>query len=56
MKKVGIFFLICLYILGVFGGIGYALYGGSYPIALGIVVLACIGFPTVKKWWKLLED
>lgn len=56
MKKVLIFLGLCLYILGVFGGIGYALYGGSYPIALGIVVLSCIGFPTVKKWWKILSE
>ena len=56
MKKLFIFLGLCLYVLGVFGGIGYALYGGSYPIALGIVVLGCIGFPTVKKWWKILSE
>ena len=56
MKKVGIFFLLCLYVLGVFGGIGYALYEDSYPIALGIAVLAFMALPTAKKWWKILED
>lgn len=56
MKKILYFFLLCLYVLGVFGGIGYALYEDSYPIALGIVVLAFMAFPTAKKWWKILED
>lgn len=54
MKKVLIFFALCLYILGAIGGFGYAAYGGSWPIAVGVVVLAVLAFPTVKKWWKVL--
>lgn len=49
MKKVGIFFALCLYVLG---GIGYALYGGSWPIAIGIALVAAVAFPTIKKWFK----
>ena len=52
MKKVGIFFALCLYVLGTIGGIGYALYGGSWPIAIGIALVAAVAFSTIKKWFK----
>ena len=45
-----------LIIMGVIGGIGYAIYGGSWPIAVGVVVLAILAWPGIKKVWKTFND
>ena len=49
MKKVLNFAVICLWVLGTIGGVGYAIYGGSWPIAAGCAVNAVLALPTVKK-------
>lgn len=55
MKKQLFYFVaLFLYVMGIIGGIGYSLYGGSWPIAIGIVVLAFMAFPTAKKMWNFL--
>ena len=41
--------VICLYVLGSIGGFGYALYCRAWLIAVGVVVLAVLAFPTVKR-------
>lgn len=46
--------MICLYILGVIGGIGYTIYGGSYPCAAGVVALGWMSWTKVKKYYNLL--
>lgn len=56
MKKVLAFLVICLFALGAIGGFGYSVYGGSWPIAVGVVILAILAFPTVKKYWKELSN
>lgn len=54
MKKLISFAIICLWALGTIGGVGYAIYGGSWPIAAGCAVNALLAFPTVKNAYKEL--
>lgn len=57
MKKVGIFFLLALWVVGVIGSFGYALYYKvGYPIVLGVIIAAAFGVPTVKKLWNILSE
>lgn len=58
MKQMIFFFLgFCLYVLGVVGGTGYALYCHAYLIAAGVVVTGLLAWPTVNKYRKkLMED
>lgn len=57
MKKVGIFFLLALWVVGVIGSFGYALYyKEGYPIVLGVIIAAAFGVPTVKKLWNILSE
>lgn len=57
MKKVGIFFLLALWFVGVFASLGYALfYKEDFPIVIGFLVVAAFSVPTVKKLWKILKD
>jgi len=57
MKKVGIFFLLALWVVGVIGSFGYCLYYKvDYPIIIGIVIAAAFGVPTVKKIWTILSN
>lgn len=56
MKKIISFALICLYALGVIGGIGYTLCCGAYLIALGVAALGWMAWPKVVECWKVLND
>lgn len=56
MKKVLAFLVICLFALGAVGGIGYAIYGGGYPIAVGVGALAVMAYEKAEKYWKILSD
>ena len=52
MKKIGYLLLLCLCAMGAIGGVGYSLYCGAYPIAVGVVVLAYSAFPKVKEYYN----
>lgn len=54
MKKMYYFAMICLYGLGLIGGIGWSLYGGGYLIAVGVTALGWMAFPTVKDYFNKL--
>lgn len=56
MKKIKNFAIICLWFLGTIGGIGYAIYGGSWPVAAGCAVNALLALPTVVKNIKELTE
>ena len=57
MKKVGVFFLLVLWFVGVVGVFGYCLYYKvDYPIIIGILIAAAFGVPTVKKIWTILSN
>ena len=49
MRKLINFAILCLFVLGTIGGIGFCIYGGSWPCACGVAVLAIMALPTVKK-------
>lgn len=45
---------LCAYAVGSIGGFGYALYSKAYFVAVCVVVLAAMAFPTAKNWFKSL--
>ena len=49
MKQFVNFFAFVAYLLGTIGGFGYAVCGGSWPIAVAIIILAILAFPEVKR-------
>lgn len=49
MKQFINFFAFVAYLLGTIGGFGYAAWGGSWPIAVAIIILAILAFPEVKR-------
>ena len=56
LKKFACFFIIVFYALGAIGGFGFALYGGSVPCAIGVVVLALLAFPTAQRAFMYLKS
>lgn len=52
IKKFGYFFALCAYVVGAIGGFGYALYSKAYFIAVCVVALAAMAFPTAKKFFQ----
>jgi uncharacterized membrane protein len=56
MKKYFALLVLCLYVLGAVGGFGFAMYQGAYLIAVAVVVLALMAFPTVQKYYEFLTD
>ena len=56
LKKFVCFIIIVLYALGAIGGFGFALYGGSVPCAIGVVVLALLAFPTAQRAFMYLKS
>lgn len=56
MKKFICFLLLCLYVLGTIGGVGYALYNHAYLIAAGVVAVAAMAVPQVVKYFKEMTE
>lgn len=56
LKKIGAFFAICLYLLGSIGGLGWSLYNHGYLIAVGVVVLAAMASPSLRKAYDILSE
>ena len=54
LYKAGRFFGLFAYVVGAIGGFGYACYCKAYVIAVCIILLAVMAFPTAKKWFKEL--
>ena len=52
-KEIFSFLILALYILGAIGGFGYACYSGAYLIAVAVVDLAVMAWPTA---WKCVKD
>lgn len=53
-RKVVAFFELFLCVMGLIGGIGYSIYGGGYPIAVGVGVLGIFAFPKMRDKWGIL--
>ena len=56
IKKFGSFFGMCAYIVGAIGGFGFAMYNKAYFIAVCVLLLAAMAFPTLKKFFKNLTE
>jgi hypothetical protein len=56
MKKVLSFVLLFLWGMGIVGGIGYSIYGGAWPIAVGVAVAAWLSWPKVTELFHNLTD
>lgn len=56
MEKVINLFICFLWVLGFIGGAGYAIYDGSWPIAVGCVINGVLAFPTVKEKFENLSE
>ena len=50
------FLLICLYVLGTIGGIGFACYNHAYLIAVGVAAVAAMAFPYIKEKFKKMVE
>ena len=50
------FFGICAYVMGTIGGFGFSVYGGSWPVAIAVLILAFMAWPTAVNYWKYLND
>ena len=48
--------VLMLIAMGIIGGIGYAIYGGSWPIAIGVVVFAVLAWPGIKRVWNMWTE
>ncbi len=56
MKKFASFIMICLYVLGTIGGLGWVLYSEGYVIAVGVVAVAFMAFPSAKNYFNDLTE
>ena len=57
MKKQFLSFIgICAYVMGTIGGFGFSVYGGSWPVAISVLILAVMAWPTAKKLWNDMSD
>lgn len=56
MKNFFYFLMLCAYVLASVGGFGYAAYGGSWPVAIAVLALAFMAFPTARKYFEKLTE
>ena len=54
MKGIYAILMMMAYVLGAIGGFGYSLYGGSWPVAIAIVILAYMAWPKFVSYYNLL--
>ena len=50
------FFKLVVAFVACLGGIGYALYEGAYVIAVAIVLLTVLAWPSLKAAWKDIKS
>lgn len=53
LKKILLTIALMLIAMGIIGGFGYAVWGGSWPIAIGVIVLAVLAWPGIKRVWNM---
>lgn len=56
MKKIISFIMVCLYALGVIGGIGSAIFADAWPCAIGVVALAWMAWPKLVSYFNILKS
>lgn len=52
MKNVCYLVILFLFVVGIIGGIGYTIYYGGYPIAVGIAIAAWFGYPKAVEMFN----
>lgn len=55
-KKLYYFFMLCLFLLGSIGGIGYTIYCDAYVITIGLIGLSYMALPTALNFWDILKS
>lgn len=55
-KKVLYFFVCLLWLLGLVGGVGYTIYYGQYPVAIGVAALGYMAFGKAKEYFDYLRS
>ena len=55
-KKLYYFFMLCLFLLGSIGGIGYTIYCDAYVICVGIIGLSYMALPTALDYFDILKS
>lgn len=56
MKKIVYFLMMCLYALGVVGGVWYSLYNGAYLIAVGVAAVGWMAWPKEVDYFHKLTE
>lgn len=56
MKKLLYFVCLFAYLVGAIGGFGYALHSNAIFIAVCVVVLAAMAWPTAKSFYEKLTQ
>lgn len=56
LQKIAAFAVICLYGLGLFGGLGWTLYNRDFLLAVGVLALGAMAVPTLMKAVNILTD
>ena len=46
------FVILAIALVGLVGGIGYTIYSGAYPIAVGVAALGYLAYPKAKEMFK----
>lgn len=55
-KKLYYFFMLCLFLLGTIGGIGYTIMCDAYVITAGIIGLSYMALPTALDYFDILKS
>lgn len=56
MKKIFCFIMLCLWFIGIAGGIGYTVYQGAWLIAIGVAAAGWMSWPRVYGFFKILTE
>lgn len=46
------FLALVAYVFATVGAFGYAVWGGSWPIGIAVIIMAALAFPEVKRRFK----
>ena len=56
MKAFPYFIMLALAVFGLIGGIGYTIWCGAYPIAIGVAALGWMAWPKAVEYYNHLFD
>ena len=56
MKKIIILLILFLWVMGIVGGIGYSIWQGAWPVAVGVLVCGWLSWPRVVELYKGLVE